>query len=349
MSSYISTQSISTLLRQSVLNLQSELNATQLEVSTGNYADIGLTLGAKTGQSVSLQAEASLLQSVSDANSNVSMRLSATQNDLGNLQSSAQSLLDSLLSGNGSTTGAATIQSSAASNLSSLISTLNSTLNGDHIFAGVNTATAPITDYNGPSAPNKQAVDAAFSTVFGVSQASASVASISGGAMQDFLNTQFPDLFQGASWSADWSSASDQTLTSTIGPNQTESTSVSANQPAFQELAQAYTMLSDLGTQNLSQGAYQAVTGAATKLLTSAIGNLTDLQSGVGIVQSSVSNANSQMSAQMNVLATQVSNLESVNPYEAATRVSELQTQIEASYSLTSQLHNLALVDYLPA
>jgi flagellar hook-associated protein 3 FlgL len=51
----------------------------------------------------------------------------------------------------------------------------------------------------------------------------------------------------------------------------------------------------------------------------------------------------------MNVLSTQISNLESVNTYEAATRVSELQTQLETSYSLTSQLHNLALVNYLPA
>ncbi len=349
MSAYISTQSISSSLRQSILNLQSELNVNQTEVSTGNYADIGLTLGAETGQSVSLQSESSFLQTISDTNSAVSTRLSTTQNNLSNLQSSAQTLLNSLISGNGSTTGAASIQSTSAGGLSSLISTLNSTLNGDYLFAGINTGTAPITDYNGASAPNKQAVDTAFSTAFGMAQTSPNVSSISGGAMQNFLDTQFPALFQGTNWTSNWSSASDQTLTSTIGPNQTESTSVSANQPAFQELAQAYTMLSDLGTQNLSQGAYQAVTSSATNLLMSAITNLTNIQASVGRVQASISNSNNQMSAQMNVLSTQISNLESVNSYEVATRVSELQTQLETSYSLTSQLHNLTLVNYLPA
>ena len=106
MSAYISTQSISSSLRQSVLNLQSELNVSQTEVSTGNYADIGLSLGAATGSSVSLQAQNSLLQTISDTNSAASTQLSATQNGLGSLQSSAQSLLNSLIAASGSTSGA---------------------------------------------------------------------------------------------------------------------------------------------------------------------------------------------------------------------------------------------------
>jgi flagellar hook-associated protein 3 FlgL len=347
MSAYISTQTISTSLRQSVLQLQTDLSNVQTEVSTGNYADIGIALGGQTGQSVSLQAESSFLQTISATNSEVSMRLGATQNNLADLQSSAQSMLETLVGTNGTTTNAATIRSMAASDLGSLISTLNATLNGDHIFAGINTSIAPIADYNGPAAPNKVAVDAAFSSAFGMSQTSAGVSSISGGSMQNFLDTQFAPLFQGANWTNAWSSASDQALSGQIAPNQTQNTSISANQPAFQQLAQAYTMLSDLGTQNLSQGAYQAVVSTARTTLTSAIAGLTNLQASVGEIQSSVSSANNQMSLQTNLLSTQVSNLESVNTYEASTRVTELQTQIELSYSLTSQLQQLSLVKFL--
>lgn len=347
MSAYISTASISSSLRQSVLQLQSGLAQNQTELSTGNYADIGLSLGSETGRSVSLQAENALLQTIADTNSTVSTRLSTTQNQLADLQSSAQTLLNALVPTSGSTTGAAAIQSTAENNLKSLIVGLNSSLNGDQLFAGINTSAAPITDYYAPSAVNKQAVDAAFSTAFGTSQSGASVSSISGAAMQSFLDTQFPALFQGANWTSDWSSASDQTLTSEIAPNQVENTSVSANQTAFQQLAQAYVMVADLGTQNLGEGAYQAVISSAQTLLTSAIGGLTNLQANVGLVQSGVSSADNQMSLQMNLLSAQVSNLESVNPYEASTRVSELQTQIETSYSLTSQLQALSLVKFL--
>jgi flagellar hook-associated protein 3 FlgL len=127
----------------------------------------------------------------------------------------------------------------------------------------------------------------------------------------------------------------------------TASTSVSANNPAFQQLAQAYTMVANLGTQNLSSSAYQAVSSTAQSLLTSAISNLTDLQANVGMVQSDVTNANNQMSVQSNILSTQISNLESVNTYEVSTRITDLQTQIETSYALTSQLAQLSLVKFL--
>src|SRR5215471_14305734 len=100
-----------------------------------------------------------------------------------------------------------------------------------------------------------------------MTQTSASVSSITGTSMQNFLATQFAALFQGAQWSSNWSSASDQTLTSRISETQTANTSVSANNSAFQQLAQAYTMVADLGAQNLSPLAYQAVVTAAQGLL----------------------------------------------------------------------------------
>jgi flagellar hook-associated protein 3 FlgL len=173
---------------------------------------------------------------------------------------------------------------------------LNSTLTGDYIFAGTNTSKQPITDYYATSAPNKSAVDYAFLTAFGMSQTSAGVSAISGANMKSFLDNQFAPLFQGTNWVANWSSASSQTLTNQISGSQTASTSVSANN------AQAYTMLANLGTQNLSSSAYQAVTASAQRLLTSAVSNLTDLQASVGLVQSDVSSAANQMSLQMNIL-----------------------------------------------
>ena len=266
---------------------------------------------------------------------------------MGNLQSNAQDLLNSLLENNGSTSNASTIQATGQSDLQNLISGLNTTLTGDYIFGGTNTSTQPITDYYATGAANKTSVDNAFLAAFGMSQTSPNVSTISGTSMQNFLDTQFASLFQGTNWSTNWSSATNQTLTNQISESQTANTSVSANNTAFQQLAQAYTMVADLGTQNLSSSAYQAVTSTARGLLTSAISNLVEVQASTGMVQSDVSSASNQMSLQMNILSTQIGNLESVNSYEISTRVSDLQTQIETSYSLTSQLQQLSLVKYL--
>lgn len=347
MTSYISTQSIASSLRQSIMRMQSQLATSETELATGNYADIGLTLGSHTGETVSLQSEQSRLQTITDTNQTAGMRLSTTQNVLSSLQTSAQDLLNALIESNGSTINVQPIQAAGEDDLKALISSLNTTLNGDYVFAGVNTSNQPITDYYASSAPNKTAVDSAFMAAFGFDQMSASVPSISGASMQTFLDTQFAPLFQGANWSSNWSSASNETLTNQISESRTASTSVSANTVAFQQLAQAYTMIADLGTQHLGADAYGVVVTTAQGLLSSAISNLTDLQANVGLMQSDMSNATDQMSAQMDILSTQIGNLENVNPYEVATRINDLQTQIETSYSLTSQLQRLSLVEYL--
>ncbi len=62
MTSYISSYSISSALRQSVLTAQSNLAIAEQEVSTGTYADVGLQLGGSTNQDFSLRSEQSLMQ-----------------------------------------------------------------------------------------------------------------------------------------------------------------------------------------------------------------------------------------------------------------------------------------------
>jgi flagellar hook-associated protein 3 FlgL len=203
MTSSISTQTITSLLRQSVLQMQSDLATGETEMTTGNYADIGETLGAQTGESVSLQTENSLLQTITDTNQSVGTRLSTTQTILGNLQTSAQNLLNSLLQGNGSTSDASTWRKQFAK----LNFQFKYECQRRYIFAGTNTGDQPITNYYAPSAANQAALDNAFLSEFGIPQTSSSVSTISGSSMQNFLDNQFASLFQGTNWSSNWSSA----------------------------------------------------------------------------------------------------------------------------------------------
>jgi flagellar hook-associated protein 3 FlgL len=347
MTTAISSQSILSSLRHSVVKLQSEIADRTKEVASGRFSDLGLTLGGGWGRLVSLKSENSTLQSMSDTNEIISTRLDTTQEKLKGIQASAQDLLNSLLASSTSDANAVTIQADGKSKLSTLVSELNSTLDGNFLFAGTNTGVRPITNYDATSSASKLAVDSAFFTTFGFSQSSLNVSAISGTALQSFLDTDFAALFQQPSWGETWSSAVDQQLTDRISPTSTETTSVGANATPFRELAQAYTMLADLGTQNLGADAFNAVTSTAGKLLHSAIAGLTDLRAYVGLVQSHITDANEQMSVQMSLLTTQVGNLENVDTYAATSRLTELQTQLSASYSLTAQLRDLSLVYYL--
>lgn len=199
-----------------------------------------------------------------------------------------------------------------------------------------------------PSSAAQTAFNAAFQVAFGMAPSDPAVNTISASAMTSFLSNQFAAQFTGASWTSNWSAASDTPTTSRIAQSQTTPTSVSANQPAFQQLTQAYTMVSELGGLNLNATTYQAVMGAATTLINTANNSLTNLQTSVGVMQENVKNANSALSLQSNVLTTQIGNFENVNSYDVASQVSALSTQLQTAYSLTSQINSLSLVKFLP-
>jgi flagellar hook-associated protein 3 FlgL len=346
--SFISTLAVTSAMRQSILSMQSDLAKAQKEQASGRLADVGLSLGAETGQTFSLRAEQSRLQTITDTNAVVSTRLSTTVQALTGIQKTAQTFLDNLTADQTGQTSAQVIQQQATNGLQSLIAGLNSSLGGQYTFAGVNTDVKPVTDYFAtPSAANKLAVDNAFSTTFGFAQTSPSVATITPAAMQNFLDNQLAPLFQGANWSSDWSTASSQVIRSRISTSELVDTSVSANQSGMQKLAMAYTMVSDLGIQNMSSSTQQVVLKAAAGAAGVAVQDLTNMQASIGVTQQRIASANDQMSVQMDILIAQDGSLENVNPYETATRVNNLTTQIETAYQLTAQLQNLSLAKYL--
>jgi flagellar hook-associated protein 3 FlgL len=347
-SSLTSTSTLTNALRNSILEIQTQLSKTQVEISSGRVADLGLSLGGAVGQDYNLAIHRADLASITQTNSTVSARLDTTQTALGSLASTAQSFLQTLVGALSNGSDAATIQSQAANDLKSLIAALNTTSTQEYIFAGINTGVAPIVDYfSNPPSANKLAVDQAFFTAFGFSQSGAGVNSISASQMQTFLSGAFSNLFSSPNWTSDWSTASSQTIQSRISLSQIIDTSVSANDPALQQLAIAYTMVADLGTANLSDPAYKTVLQTATQTMEQAVSGLTSLRASVGIMQQSVTNANQSMTLQQSAITLQMGSLENVDPYEASTRLNNLMTQIETSYVLTGKIQQLTLSKYI--
>src|SRR5262249_8588232 len=93
---FISTSAISEATRLSLAKLQAKLADAQKEVSTSRLADVGASLGYKTGQSVSLRQDHARLSGIIDANSAVTTRLDATQAGLKQLVGNAQAFVSQL-------------------------------------------------------------------------------------------------------------------------------------------------------------------------------------------------------------------------------------------------------------
>jgi hypothetical protein len=243
----------------------------------------------------------------------------------------------------------ATLQTMGQSALQGLIASTNATSGDQYVFGGINSSVAPMANYfSTPTSAAKTAVDNAFQTAFGVLPTDPAAAAITPAQMQTFLSGPFAALFSGANWTSDWSSASSTNTTAEIAPGQTVTTSTNANQPGFQQLAQAYTMLSEFGGSQLSASAQQAVASAAESLIAQGQASLTNAQAELGPSQSAVTDANNSMGSQLTILQQQVDNVDNVNQDATAAKITSLTTQIQMAYELTARIQQLNLAQYLP-
>ena len=346
--SYISTSALSAATRLSLSKTQAKLAEAQKEVTTGRLADVGASLGYKTGQTLSLRQEHARLTTIIDTNSVVSTRLTATQAALKSLSDDFK-LFVGHLSELSTDSGPVVVQAQAKAALVSFTNTINTALDGAYLFAGINADVKPLTDYYAtPTSANRQAVADAFLATFGTTADDPANANISAADMQAFLDGPLSDLFEDPAWTTNWSAASDQNVKSRISSSELVETSTNSNDIAIRKMAKAYAMIADLGIQNLNEAAYQAVVDTATRTAGEAVQDMANEQSRLGIAQERVKNANERMSIQIDIMTNHISLLEGVDPYEASTRVSALMTQVETAYAMTARIQNLSLLKYLP-
>ena len=346
--SFVSTSAITNATRETRVDLQSKLAIAQKESTTGRLADVGRTLGYLTERTVSLRQDVDRLTTFKDTNQIASGRLSISQTVLENVAGSAQEFLTTLVAARATRSSAGVAVSDAQAKLVSFTAGMNTAQNGAYLFAGINTDVKPINDYFGtPPSAGKDAVDAAFVAAFGIAQSEPGVGAITGADMQGFLDGAFADLFSHAEWTATWSAASDQNITNRISTNERVATSTNANEAAFRNLASAYTMIFDLGIQDLNDEAYNAVLDKAIAVVGQAIGDITQIRASLGTSEERIESANTRMDLQIKLMKDFIVDLEGVDPYEAASNVNALLTQIETAYALTARLQNLSLVKFI--
>jgi flagellar hook-associated protein 3 FlgL len=346
---FVSTAAMAGVQRQAILKAQGELATAQKEISTGRLADVGLSLGSQTRQVVSLRAEHARLTTMVSTNQMAGSRLEATQLTLDQLRQTAGEFLGALVSVGKGTTGARVLQQTAAEGLKGLIGSLNASAGGQYLFGGINSHAKPMADYFAApaTAANKQAVDASFAAAFGVAQGDPGAGAITAADMQSFLDGDFKALFEEPQWSTTWSAASPQNIQSRISTSEVLDTSANANDQAMKKLAMAYTMVADLGGDNLNEATFRVVAETATRLIAEGIQEVTALQGRVGSVQGRIAQTTERMSMQVDLIAGDIGSLENVDPYEAATRVTTLMTQLESGFALTARIQRLSLLNYL--
>lgn len=345
--SYVSSHAISQALSYQLIKLQSDLAKGQAEVATQVHADIGVAIGARTGQAAALNRDIDRLNALKDTNGLVATRLDSSQEAFSRITAEAESFMSALTVGGGGDSERQVLQNTAKNTLQTMTAVINTSLNGEYIFAGINTDVKPVNDYSDPASPNKVAFDDAFQAFFGFPQSDAAAGNITATDMEDFLTNVVEPMFMGPDWQTNWSNATDDVITSRIALNETAQTSVSANTIGVRKLAMASSVITDLLEAPLNENARSILVERGRELVGEAISDIQQAQAKVGLVQTRIQGANERLEMQVNIMTTNLTDLQGVDPYEAATRVNNLLAQIETSYALTARIQQLSLLDYL--
>ncbi|KQQ38179.1 hypothetical protein ASG19_03705 [Rhizobium sp. Leaf306] len=337
----ISTLSVSQTMQLTVQNSQTEIAKLQKESVNGTYADTGLELGTRTSASLDYGRESSRLQAIIDSNSLTNQRMDSSQLAMEQMSDSGQTLLDSLvaLSGSSDKTSLQVSADTATSVLENFVSYANVSVNGEYLFSGINTDAAPLDDsFITDLKDDFNTQFSSFMSANGISSAS----DISSSQMATFLE----DYTSSFDWSG-WTNASDTKMTGRVSTSETVTTSTSLNADGFKNLVLGSLITSQLATAGLSADALNKVNATVTNLAGLSVSGIDAERSSMGLSQERVEKANTAMSAQMDIINTQLTDLVGVDTYDASVRLNTLLTQVETSYTITSKIQGLSLVNYL--
>ncbi|KAI95120.1 hypothetical protein T281_07275 [Rhodomicrobium udaipurense JA643] len=343
MVSTVSTSVLYSIAPSAVADTQVKIAKLTAETSSGKISDPVSALGSQYGLYRTLQAQSTSLTNTINANSIVLNKTKASTTSLTAIYSDAETLSNALLSAK-STGDVSALATQAKGMLGSLITSLNTSTGGAYVFGGSNTTVAPLNDY---SDAGQAATASAFYAAFGMTQADSSASSITASNMTSFLAGDYATLFDDTSWSSNWSNASSTRGTARISEGQTVTTSVSANEEAFRQLAEAYTMISDLGLDNLNSATQQTVIAAALEKVNSAMAGINGMQTTLGVSQSQITSTNDRLTTEKALVDKWSGELGDSDPTEASARLAQLETLLDTSYTLTNRIYSLSLVKYL--
>lgn len=138
-----------------------------------------------------------------------------------------------------------------------------------------------------------------------------------------------------------------------VGADRNVSIGARANEAPLRETLAAFAALAaggftdSTGTQNVAL--FQATADRAKTLVTPADGktNVADLVGEFGVASNSMADAKAQAQSTKSALQDSLDGVETVSTEEVAAKLLTLQTQLQASYQVTSMLSKLSLVNYL--
>lgn len=323
--------SLTNLLARQGAQLRAGVQRAATEVATGRPTDTGQALRGDFSPLLAVDASLQRLTAYTRNTTEAALYTATQQSAIGGLSSLAVDLGTSLLRSKDLATAAQVdvFAADARGRLSSAIGLLNTQPAGRAVFAGTATDTPPL----GAAETMLDALQLAVGAATTASEVATRVA------------TWFADP---TGYGAFYQGDGPLSLVP-IGPGDTASLGVTATDPAITETLEGFALAALLDRGVLFGNPLERAElaqRAGEKLQRSQDARI-DLAARIGTVEAQVETATTRNAAEETALGILRSEVGAVDPYEAATRLEELKSQLESLYLITARVSRLSLVDFL--
>ena len=337
-------------MQHDISRLQHRLSIVGQEVATGRKADVSGELRGRTSILLAFYDAHARTERYLESGATLTMRLDTMQLAMSAIRDTGEPLaLETLAAvGREDVISLRNVQTSAAAALDGVLRQLNVAIAGRYLFGGTLVDRQPMLD--GPGAAG--VIDAVIGDAAAAAGGQIDVGDVSNllAELDAVFDDSHPDptrrystaFYQG-------SPAAEPDLVGQLDENGRITYGVRANEPAFRDIMQGLHMLAAVryGDSAMTEAAHREYATAAAERLQRGLGQLVDLAARTGQNQALVAANQERLEVAKDLYNRQIVELEQRDPYEAATILTTLEQQLEASYLITARMNELSLTSYL--
>lgn len=362
----LSTLGMTRSLDHSMKRMQIDLTRANQEIADGVHADVAATLGARTGRDIALRNMLNQTEQYLDNTDLLDGRMGLMDSAMTSMLEAGTDLLAAASTGLGqaSATGSS-LQVRARGVLDQIVSLLNASGGDVYLFSGTSVEKAPMRNVDGDDSglrsPMRMVQDAITAATGGASMPTTAAETTAVISQLDALfsvrdpsvpaTPPLTDSYEGGFYTGTTAlqpgGAASTRLSGQASDAATIDYGVQANDAMFRNILEGAYMLAALDTSTMTEDAYPGYIKAAVDKLSSGLSGLQGATAQLGIQRAQVASIADQQQTRKAILNLQINNMESVDPYEASTRISQLEAQIDATASATARIANLHLTNYL--
>lgn len=322
------------MLRRQTATLKLDARTAATELATGRTTDIASKLHGDLNRTTGIETSLTRLAGYKIATNDAALTASSMQNVLGQIDRLTADLGPILLNA-GTISGTNTMPAFATDvheRLEATLSALNTQLGGATLFAGV--------------ASDGPAVADADTILTALEAAITGAGAVTAMDIETTVSAWFDDP---AGFAVIGYLGGDAKSPQAVSPNDTAHLPITARDPALRDTLKSLALVAliDRGTVIPDAPTKTALTLRAGEALLQSQTDRAALAGKLGLTEARIDQAAIRNEAERSALQLAQSDLLSVDPYEAATRMEATQNQLETLYSITARLSRLSLVDFL--